>query len=92
MHLFSSVLLGDNEGGVFLFSFVPIQLWVIFRFYLFLCGLFKVCLFLLVLGCCVGVGLWMVVFSSHWVQLVVVVLPYLGLMVSFREDESGCLG
>ncbi len=33
-----------------------------------------------------GVGLWMVVFSSHWDQLVVGVLLYLGLMVSFRGD------
>jgi hypothetical protein len=40
----------------------------------------------------VGVGLWTVVFSSHWVQLVIGVLPFLGLMVSFREGELGCLG
>jgi hypothetical protein len=34
----------------------------------------------------------MVVFSSHRVQLVIGVLPYLGLMVSVREGELGCLG
>ncbi len=39
-----------------------------------------------------GMGFWMVVFSSHWVKLVVGVLPCLGLMVSFREDKSGRKG
>jgi hypothetical protein len=34
----------------------------------------------------------MVVFSSHRVKLVVGVLPYLGLIVSFKEGELGCLG
>ncbi len=86
MHLFSSVFLGVDGGGVFSFSFFPFRLWVILRFYPFPCGLFEVSFPLLVLGCDVGVGLWMVVISSHQVQLVVGVLLYLGLMGIFRGD------
>ncbi len=76
-------------GDVFSFSFFPFRLWVILQFYPFPFGLFEVSFPLLVLGCGVGVGLWMVVFSSHRVQLMVGVLLYLGLMVSFRGDVVG---